>query len=430
MKLAMISLGCAKNQIDTELFLGLASKYNIEVTFELNDADIIVLNTCGFIKSSKVESIDWLLEISNYKEQGKILIAMGCFVQRYLVECKEEFKDIDYFVPISDYDKLNEVFNEITHQSNSYKLDYNNRFLTTLPHSAYLKIAEGCNNRCAFCAIPLIRGNLQSRTISDIYLEAVNLADGGVKELTLIAQDTTMYGFDLKDENTLINLLTKLCEINELKWIRLLYMYPYKISDELLNLFKNNSKLIPYFDIPLQHANDKMLNLMNRKGNMNDVYDLIKRIRLIPNAILRTTFIVGFPKETLEDFKDLYNFIKKYQFDRVGIFKYSDEENTKGYEIKPKVKAKDINFRYKELMKLQKQISFAKNQKLIGKEIEVLVDYFDFDKEMYVCRSYAYAPDDVDGCIYLKPVNGILVGSFYQVKITKATAYDLYAEIK
>lgn len=426
MKLGMISLGCAKNQIDTELFLGVTKKYNIEITNSIEEADILVVNTCGFIESAKKEALDTILELSDYKQEGKILIAMGCLVERYLDTLKESLPEVDYFIPIKDYKEIDRIFKQITSSSDSYTFDYCNRVLTTLEHTAYIRIAEGCNNRCSYCAIPLIRGNFVSRPFDEIIEEGKWLAKKGIKELTVIAQDTTRYGTDLNNGKLIEDLLVELSNIDGIKWVRILYLYPDEVTDNLLKAMTNHEKIVPYFDLPLQHASDNMLKAMNRRGMKEDIYTLINKIKNIPNSILRTTFIVGFPGETESDYLELKEFIKDIKFDRVGIFTYSDEEDTTGYDMEPKVKKNVMKKRYNELMKLQNSISLEKNTNLIGDSIEVLVDYYDFDKNLYVARSYAYAPDDVDGCIYISTDKPLIIGEFYKVKVVKATAYDLY----
>ena len=426
MKLGMISLGCAKNQIDTELFLGVTKKYNIEITNSIEEADILVVNTCGFIESAKKEALDTILELSDYKQEGKILIAMGCLVERYLDTLKESLPEVDYFIPIKDYKEIDRIFKQITSSSDSYTFDYCNRVLTTLEHTAYIRIAEGCNNRCSYCAIPLIRGNFVSRPFDEIIEEGKWLAKKGIKELTVIAQDTTRYGTDLNNGKLIEDLLVELSNIDGIKWVRILYLYPDEVTDNLLKVMTDHEKIVPYFDLPLQHASDNMLKAMNRRGMKEDIYTLINKIKNIPNSILRTTFIVGFPGETESDYLELKEFIKNIKFDRVGIFTYSDEEDTTGYDMEPKVKKNVMKKRYNELMKLQNSISLEKNTNLIGDSIEVLVDYYDFDKNLYVARSYAYAPDDVDGCIYISTDKPLIIGEFYKVKVVKATAYDLY----
>lgn len=431
MKLGMISLGCAKNQIDTELFLGLATKYNITITREINDADILVVNTCGFIEPAKKEAIDTILELSDYKKDGKIIVAMGCLVERYLDSLKTLLPEVDYFIPIRNYHQLDKLFQQFTKSDESFLFDYQNRVLSTLPHTAYLRIAEGCNNRCSYCAIPLIRGNFKSRKMDDILAEAKSLAKNGVKEITIIAQDTTRYGTDLGENAPKIeHLLHELSLIPSIEWIRILYLYPDEVTDGLINEIKNNEKVVKYFDLPLQHASNRMLNAMNRRGDKEFIRNLIDKVKTIPGVILRTTFIVGFPNETDDDFLELVDFVKDIRFDRVGVFKYSDEEDTKGYSMTPKVPKKIMNKRLNQLMEIQNMISYEKNQKQIGKTYRVLIDEYDYELGTYKARSYAFAPDDVDGYIYVKSDEALLIGEFYQVLIVKANSYDLFAIIK
>lgn len=430
MKLGLISLGCAKNQIDSELFLGLAQKYHIEITPNVNEADILVVNTCGFIDSAKKESIDTILEMCDYKDDHKIVIAMGCLVERYHDELLKLLPEVDYFVPIHKYNDLDHIFKEITNSSDSFQFDYKSRLLTTYDHSVYLRIAEGCNNRCSYCAIPLIRGNYKSRPFDEIIDEAKWLVTLGAKEITVIAQDTTRYGTDIDGSNySLAKLLHEISKIDSLEWLRVLYLYVDEVTDELLDEFTNNKKLLPYFDLPIQHSTDHMLKLMNRRGSRNDIEKLITRIRSIDNAILRTTLIVGFPGETEDDFNDLLSFVKETKFDRLGVFKYSDEEGTVGYTMEPKVSKKIMNYRHKEIMKAQSMISLENNKRLLGKKLKVIIDNYDFDKGYYVARSYAQAMDDVDGSIFIKSDKPLIIGEFYEATILKASTYDLFGEI-
>ncbi len=428
MKLGMISLGCAKNLIDTELFLGVAQKYNLEITNDMDEADILVVNTCGFIESAKKEAIDTILEITEYGTKGVKIVAMGCLVERYLNDLKESIPEVDFYFPIHDYDHIDKLFNKLTSTDNSYKMDYTNRVLSTLPHNAYLRIGDGCNNKCAYCAIPLIRGEFCSRSISDILDEANILVNSGVKEITLIAQDTTRYGSDLKDGTTLVKLIQELSKINKLKLIRVLYLYPDEISDELLLEFKNNPKLANYFDIPIQHASNRILKLMNRRGSKELIRERINKLRsYIKDVVIRSTLIVGFPSETEDDFNELYDFVKEIEFDRLGVFTFSPEEDTVAYDLKPIVSEKIAKQRYDKIMKLQAEIIEKKNKNLIGKHYKVLVDDFDFDKQMYISRSYAYAPDDVDGYIYIDGNVPLILGEFYTVQVYKTDIYDLFS---
>lgn len=431
MKLGMISLGCAKNLIDTEMFLGVARNYGIEITTNMDEADILVVNTCGFIESAKKEAIDTILELTDYGTKGKKIIAMGCLVERYLKDLKESIPEVDFYFPIRDYEHIDNLFKTITSNSSSYHMDYNNRVVSTLPHSAYIRIADGCNNKCAYCAIPLIRGEFKSRTIEDILIEANSLVSCGVKEITLIAQDTTRYGSDLKNGTTITKLIKELSKINNLDWIRVLYLYPDEISNELLEEFRDNKKLLPYFDIPIQHANNRLLKLMNRRGSKEMIRSIINKLRTyIPNVIIRSTLIVGFPTETNEEFEELCDFVKEIGFDRLGVFTFSPEEDTEAFTMSPKIKENIAKQRYNKLMKIQSKIIENKNKSIVGNTYKVLVDNFDFDKEMYQSRSYGYAPDDVDGYIYISSSTPLIPGEFYDVVITKADVYDLEARLK
>lgn len=430
MKLGMISLGCAKNLIDTELFLGVAKKYNIEITADIEEADILVVNTCGFIESAKKEAIDTILELTEYGTKGVKIVAMGCLVERYLKDLQESIPEVDFYFPIKDYDNIDKLFKELTSSNETHKMDYTNRVLSTLPHSAYIRIGDGCNNKCAYCAIPLIRGEFKSRTITDIMNEAKMLVSTGVTEITLIAQDTTRYGSDLKDGTTLVSLIQEISKIKELKIIRVLYLYPDEISNELLLEFKNNDKLANYFDIPIQHASNKLLKSMNRRGSKELIRSIINKLRsYIPDVIIRSTLIVGFPGETEDDFNELYDFVEEIKFDRLGVFTFSPEEDTKAYDMKPQIKEEIAKQRYDKIMQLQSTIIENKNKNLIGNKYKVLIDDFDFDTQRYISRSYAYAPDDVDGCIYIDASIPLILGEIYTVKIKDADVYDLIGEV-
>lgn len=431
MKLGMISLGCAKNQIDTELFLGVAKKYHIEITNQIEEADILVVNTCGFIESAKKEAIDTILELTDYGSKGVKIIAMGCLVERYLQDLKESIPEVDFYFPISDYQHIDELFQKLIHSKESYQMDYTNRVLSTLPHSAYLRIGDGCNNRCSYCAIPLIRGSFKSRTYDSLLEEAKILVKQGVKELTLIAQDTTRYGSDRNDGFDLVKLIQGLSKIEDLKWIRVLYLYPDEISDELLLEFKTNQKLMPYFDLPIQHASNRLLQAMNRRGSKEWITYVMDKIRsYLPEVVIRTTLIVGFPTETEAEFEELYAYVKKMEFDRLGVFTFSPEEDTTAYTMEPKVPEKVANTRYEKIMELQAKIIAHKNKDQIGKDYKVVIDNYDMTTRKYMARSYAYAPDDVDGYIYIQSDIPLCIGEFYDVTITKANVYDLEAVLK
>lgn len=429
MKLGMISLGCAKNLVDSELFLGLCTKYNIEITNDITEADIITINTCGFIDKAKEESLDTIMEIVKIKEENKNLkiIVMGCLVQRYLKDLQKEIPEVDYFIPIRDYNKLDDIFMLLTSSSSHHELSYTNRIISTGNTSCYVRIGDGCDNRCSYCAIPLIRGPYKSRPSEDILNEVKYLAKKGIKDITLISQDTSKYGIDLNNYN-LANLLDDIANLHLFKTIRVLYLYPDEVTDEIINVFKKHEEIVNYFDIPIQHASNKLLKAMNRRGSKELIESLINKIRAnIPDAVIRTTIIVGFPGETKEDFEILKDFIKKMKFERLGAFTYSDEENTKGYTMDHKVTPRTMNKRYNELLEIQKEIALEYNESRIGQTLEVLVEEYDEEILMFKTRSYAEAPDDADGYIYVP--GDLQVGDYVKIKIIATYDYDLIGEI-
>lgn len=429
MKLGMISLGCAKNLVDSELFLGLCTKYNIEITNDITEADIITINTCGFIDKAKDESLDTIMEIVKIKEENKNLkiIVMGCLVQRYLKDLQKEIPEVDYFIPIRDYNKLDDIFMLLTSSSSHHELSYTNRIISTGNTSCYVRIGDGCDNRCSYCAIPLIRGPYRSRPSEDILNEVKYLAKKGIKDITLISQDTSKYGIDLNNYN-LANLLDDIANLHLFKTIRVLYLYPDEVTDEIINVFKKHEEIVNYFDIPIQHASNKLLKAMNRRGSKELIESLINKIRAnIPDAVIRTTIIVGFPGETKEDFEILKDFIKKMKFERLGAFTYSDEENTKGYTMDHKVTPRTMNKRYNELLEIQKEIALEYNESRIGQTLEVLVEEYDEEILMFKTRSYAEAPDDADGYIYVP--GDLQVGDYVKIKIIATYDYDLIGEI-
>ncbi len=429
MKLGLISLGCAKNKVDSELFLGMAIKYGFEITDSLDEADVIVVNTCGFIEEAKKESIDTIVDLIDYKKQGKIIIAMGCLVQRYLDELKKELPEVSYFIPISSYKDLPVLFKRLTSVDEAYPFNYKTRVLSTSPCTAYLRIGEGCNNRCSYCAIPLIRGSYWSRPLEELLDEAMMLSKMGVEELTIIAQDTSKYGIDLENASLAI-LLEKLAQANLFKWIRVLYLYPDEITDELIDTFSKYDCILNYFDIPIQHASDKLLKAMNRRGSKKDITNLIKKIRnKIPDAIIRTTLIVGFPGETTSDYQILKDFVSEMRFEHLGIFTYSDEENTKAFDMYPKVRQSTMENRRDELMQIQLDINTKRLSLLVGKTFEAICDHYDEELSCFALRYYAQALDDVDGYIYVFN-NNLTIGEFYNVKIIDVDGYDLIGEIE
>ena len=429
MKLGMISLGCAKNLVDSELFLGLCTKYNIEITNDIAEADIITINTCGFIDKAKEESLDTIMEIVKIKDENKNLkiIVMGCLVQRYLKDLQKEIPEVDYFIPIRDYNKLDDIFMLLTSSSSHHELSYTNRIISTGNTSCYVRIGDGCDNRCSYCAIPLIRGPYKSRPSEDILNEVKYLAKKGIKDITLISQDTSKYGIDLNNYN-LANLLDDIANLHLFKTIRVLYLYPDEVTDEIINVFKKHEEIVNYFDIPIQHASNKLLKAMNRRGSKELIESLINKIREnLPDAVIRTTIIVGFPGETKADFEILKDFIKKMKFERLGAFTYSDEEKTKGYTMDHKVTPRTMNKRYNELLEIQKEIALEYNESRIGQTLEVLVEEYDEEILMFKTRSYAEAPDDADGYIYVP--GDLQVGDYVKIKITATYDYDLIGEI-
>lgn len=427
-KVGLISLGCAKNQVDSEQILGMLSDSGFEIVSSPSLADVIIVNTCGFITSSKEESIDTILEMTKYKKK---LVVVGCLVERYLDELKKEIPEVDLFIPIREYHLLKEKINSLFEdKSVLYEFSYKHRLPVTPPFTAYLRISEGCNNCCTYCAIPLIRGKFRSRLFYEIIEEARMLASRGIKEIVVISQDTTRYGSDFVHPKTITELLKALLEIQEFEYIRLLYLYPDEINDDLLYLISTEPRLTPYFDLPIQHASSKILNDMNRRGDKEFLIDLINnRIRkIVPNAIIRTTIIVGFPGETDEDFNELIDFIKFIKFDHLGAFTYSREEGTKSYDFNNQIDESIKEIRYKQLMRVQRVISYNKNKMHIGKEMEGLVIGKHRDGS-YLLRSWWNAPDDIDGNIYFKSDINLEVGQKVKVKITSCYEYDLEGEI-
>jgi ribosomal protein S12 methylthiotransferase len=433
MKVGFISLGCSKNLIDTEMCIGIFKKEKMEIVNEPEKADIIVINTCGFIASAKEEAINTILEMASYKENGncKYLIVIGCLVKRYKAELQKSLPEVDLFLGVDEYDNLwQEVAKLIGVDTKSKNtLDYMDRVVSTGKNTAYLKIAEGCNNKCTYCAIPAIRGPYISRKFEDIIEEAKKLSENGIKELIVIAQDTTKYGIDLYGKSRLSELLENLCKIEGIKWIRFLYAYPESITDELIKVVKENDKICKYFDIPLQHYSDSVLKMMNRKSDSKSIENLIQKIRTeIPNVILRTTLIVGFPGETEDDFFELYEFVNRAKFEKLGVFKYSKEDGTPASKIKEQVHPKTKESRYNKIMNLEKQIAKIKLEEKIGNTYETLVEGETEDGKFYIGRSYMDIPDE-DGVIFIKKTKKIELNTWINCKITGVIDYDLLGEI-
>ena len=431
-KVGLVSLGCDKNRIDSEILLNSVSK-KFEITNKAKESDIIIINTCGFIEKAKQESINTILEMANYKNTGKckLLIATGCLTQRYGDELKELIPEIDIMLGVNDYNKLAEyIDNFINKKEKAISVNYSDsninegdRILTTNGYTAYLRIAEGCNNFSTYCVIPKIRGKFRSRTKESIIEEAKKLAKQGVKELILVAQDTTLYGTDLYGKKVLHELINELSKIEEIKWIRLLYCYPEEIYSELIDEVKNNQKVAKYFDLPIQHINSRILKLMGRKTNREQIENTIKLIReKISNVVLRTSLIVGFPSETKEEFEELKDFLSEYKLDKVGVFAYSQEEGTPAARIDNQIDENIKLEREKELMISQKNISKEINELKIGNKYDILVE--GYNGERYYGRSMEMVPE-VDGYILFNSEEEIHKGQFVKVEITKSTDYDL-----
>ena len=464
MNVGFISLGCSKNLIDTEVAIGKFKEHEFNIVNDPKEADIIVVNTCGFIESAKEEAINTILEMAEYKNgRCKFLIAMGCLVQRYYKELSKEMPEVDLFLKIEDYNRLWDKVAELLEQpdlskendattttiaSKSAKTndednkikqlpmfaekEYLARTVSTGENYAYLKIGEGCSNMCTYCAIPYIRGLFISRPMDEILEEAKMLANKGVKEIIVIAQDTTKYGVDLYGESKLAELLQKISEIQGIEWIRFLYSYPEGITDELIDTVKNNDKICKYFDIPIQHISNDVLKRMNRKTSKENIVNLINKIRKeIPNVILRTSLIVGFPGETEQDFAELLDFVKSTKFDKLGVFKYSKEENTPAAKMPNQIHHKTKEARYRKIMSEQREISKKKLEEQIGKKMQVLIENVSFDGKYLVGRTRNDVPEE-DGIVYIKRIdkNENLLNQFIWCKIVDVSDYDLIAEVE
>ena len=451
MKVGFISLGCSKNLIDTEIAIGHFKNNNYEIVNNPAEAEVIVINTCGFIESAKEEAINTILEMAEYKKQKcKYLIAMGCLVQRYYDDLIRELPEVDLFIKIDEYDHLwrkiekliekDEI--EISTTNTSKKIteikplpmpkynEFYERVVTTGKNFAYLKIGEGCSNRCTYCAIPYIRGPFVSRKKDEIIEEAKILAKQGIKEIIVIAQDTTKYGKDIYGEPKLAELLDELSKIEEIKWIRFLYAYPEGITDKLIETVKNNEKICKYFDIPIQHISDNVLKKMNRRTTKNEITNLIQKIRKeIPEVILRTSLIVGFPGETESEFEELREFVEQAKFDKLGAFQYSKEEGTPAEKLPNQIDEKIKKVRYNKIMRLQQKISNEKLKENIGKEYETLVEDITFDGKYLVGRTKNDVPD-IDGLVYIENNNNEeKINKFVNVKITDVSGYDLIGKL-
>lgn len=428
MKVGLVSLGCAKNLVDSEMILSLFQRNGFEIVNDEKKADILVVNTCGFIEASKRESIDMILNMAGL---NKTLIVTGCLVERYKDELEKELPEVDLFLAIRDYPYFSEfVTRLLKSKCLQGELDLNRRVLTTENFTAYLKISEGCNNRCTYCAIPLIRGSFKSVDKYEILSQAKSLREKGVKELVVISQDTTRYGEDIEEYRTdIVDLLKSLLEIEGFEYIRLLYLYPDEITDELIDLIGSEPRLTPYFDIPIQHCSDRVLKAMHRRGSKEELIALFRKIRRrIPSAVLRTTLIVGFPGESDEEFEELVDFVKEMEFDHLGAFTYSQEEGTAAYDFPNQIAEKTKKSRYRRIMKVQQSISRKKNRARIG-EIHRGIVVHRTEEGLYWLRSHFNAPDDIDGKIVFSAWTPLEVGDIVDVKITACDSYDLYGEL-
>lgn len=432
MNVGFVHLGCSKNLVDTEMAIGLFKENGYKIVNNEEEADVLVINTCGFIEPAKEEAINTILEMAEYKKKRcKYLIVMGCLVERYKEELSKAIPEVDLWIKYSSYSTIWEQIETIlkSKKENKNNLNFLDRVITTGNNFAYLRIAEGCSNFCTYCAIPKIRGPFVSRKMEDVIEEAKKLANEGYEELIIIAQDTTKYGIDIYGESKLAELLKELCKIEKLKWIRFLYAYPETITDELIEVVKNEDKICKYFDIPIQHISNSVLKRMNRKSNGETIRTLIKRLRKeIPGVVIRTTVMVGFPGETKEDFEELYDFVKEARFERLGAFSFSKEEGTPAEKLKDQIHPMTKKSRYNKIMSLQQKIASETQQEMVGKELEVLIETKTFDGKYYVGRSYREVPD-IDGLIYIEMVEKALEGKFVKCKITKASGYDLIGEI-
>lgn len=435
-KVGFVSLGCPKNQLDTEVMLHHVLDAGYEITPEETEADVVIINTCAFIESAKRESIDNILDIAWLKENKdlKAIVVTGCLAERYREQLISEMPEVDAVLGVGSIHSITEAIESALNGGGYVRCDDKelvelggDRVVTTGDNMAYIKIAEGCSNRCTYCAIPSIRGKMRSRTVEDIVKEAKNLDELGIKELCIVAQDTTAYGIDIYGEYALPKLIRAITDATSIPWLRLLYCYPDKITDALVDEIKNNDRVVKYIDIPIQHISDPVLKRMNRHGGSEIIRDAVKRLRdAVPEMVLRTTAIVGFPGETDEDFEQLCLFVREAKFERFGVFTYSREEDTPAYSFEDQVDEQIAQDRYDILMRDQLQISEEYNSSRIGKVLTVLCEGYDQVAESYYGRSYADAPD-IDGKIYFESSDGrrIEEGEFVKVQIVEALDYDL-----
>ncbi len=435
-KISLTSLGCSKNLVDAEEMLGILASNNFEITNDEEEADVIIVNTCSFIESAKTESIECILELAQYKESGNCskLIVTGCMAQRYKEQILTEIPEVDAVIGVNEYDKIAEIINRLDGNesdiicctdmiSNQKTLP---RIRSTASYTAYLKIAEGCDNHCTYCVIPSIRGKYRSRKMEDVLKEAEDMAGDGIKEIVVIAQDTTRYGIDIYGEYKIGELLRRLCGIDGIEWVRVHYCYPELVTDELINVFKTEPKLCNYFDIPIQHSSDKVLKRMNRRTNRQEIVELINKIRKeIPDAVIRTSLIVGFPGETEEDFENLCDFVREMEIDRLGVFTYSREEDTPAYNLDNQIDEEEKEKRRDTIMLIQSEVSEEQNKKKIGQIVKVLVEGRDEIIKSWYGRTYADS-EDIDGKVFFKSDRKIAEGEFADVLVEQTMEYDLF----
>lgn len=424
-KIGVVSLGCDKNRIDTENMLYYLKGGEYSVTDDYSEAEVIIINTCAFIESARIEAIDTILEMAEYKKSGKCqtLIVTGCLPQKYSKELKEELVEVDAFLGVDEYEKIGNCINS----KNPVQEKTNKRILTTPQHYAYLRIADGCDNFCTFCTIPSIRGKYRSKTIEELMSETKFLISNGVKEIILIAQDVTSYGKDLYGKPSLVKLIKELTKL-DLKWIRLMYCYPELVTDELIDEISSNNKVVKYIDIPLQHISNKVLRLMNRRSNGLQIRTLINKLRgKCPDIVIRSTFMVGFPGEGEEEFNELCDFCKEYKLERVGIFAYSKEEDTPSAKIKGHLSDEIKERRVEILGEILQDGMISQNTKLVGKTIDVIYEDIDYDRNMFVGRTQFDAPQ-IDSVVYFTG-DFADVGEIYKIKITAVDGYDLKGEL-
>jgi len=437
-KVGFVSLGCPKNQLDTEVMLHELFSAGYEIVSEDIEADVIVINTCGFIESAKQEAIDNILDIAWLKENRNLkgIVVTGCLAERYRDQIFDQMPEVDAILGVGSIHHICKAVKEAYKGKRYSSYDDKNavqlggdRIITTPEYYAYLKVAEGCDNCCAYCAIPSIRGKFRSRPMEELVEEAKTLEENGVKELVIVAQDTTRYGLDLYGEYKLAELLNKITEATTIPWIRVLYCYPDKITDELIDVFRDNPRVLKYLDLPIQHISDNVLQRMNRHGDGAMIRSVIKKFRdNVPGMVIRTTVIVGFPGETEEDFTELCEYVKEAKFDRLGAFTYSREEDTPAYDFEDQIDEQVKQDRYDIIMRTQSEINEAQNENMVGKTIEVLCEDYDPVSEAYYGRSAGDAPE-IDGKVYFRaPKRSVSAGEFVKVKVTEAIDYDLVGD--